>query len=210
MGTSSDSERLLSWTRDLQSVAQAGLTYSRDPFDRERFERVQHIAAEILARSSAEPLDRALAILRAETGYATPKVDVRAAVFREDKLLLVQEVSDRRWSLPGGWTDVGESASAAAVREVREESGYEVRARKVLGVLDKARHEHPASFWYTYKLVFGCELIGGAPTTSHETTGVDWFARDSLPPLSLERVTPGQIARLFEHHDDETLPTDFD
>jgi hypothetical protein len=135
-------ERLLSWARGLQSTAQAGLLYSRDPYDRERFAQVQRVAAEILAHATAEPVDRALAILRAEAGYATPKVDVRAAVFREGRILLVRESADRRWSLPGGWADVGESASAAAAREVREESGYEVHVNKVVAVLDKARHGH--------------------------------------------------------------------
>jgi ADP-ribose pyrophosphatase YjhB (NUDIX family) len=200
----------LAWARRLQTIAQAGLTYSRDPFDRERFEQVQALAAELIAHQTHQPLDQTHAILKVEAGYATPKVDVRGAVFQEGKILLVREVSDGRWALPGGWADIGESASEVAVRETREETGYEVRATKLLAVLDKEKHEHPRQLWYVYKLFFRCELTGGAPASSHEIVEVGWFPRDALPPLSLDRNTKEQVARLFEHLDHPDLPTDFD
>jgi len=200
----------LPWVQRLQAIAQAGLLYSRDPFDRERFEQLLGVVAEILAHKLDEPVDRVHEVLKLEAGYATPKVDVRAVVFQGETILLVREAMDGRWSLPGGWADIGESASEIAVRETREEAGYEVRAEKLLAVLDKAKHAHPRQLWYIYKLFFRCEIIGGAPKASHETTEVGWFSRDALPPLSLDRNTREQVLRLFEHKDHPDLPTDFD
>ena len=200
----------LSWTRRLQSIAQAGLTYSQGPYDRERYEQLQRLAAEVLAHHAATTPEVALAIVRAEAGYATPKVDVRTAVFREGRILLVRETSDARWSLPGGWADLGDSPSEVATREVREESGYEVRVTKLLAVLDKAKHAHPPDLWYAYKLFFRADLVGGAARSSHETSEVGWFERGALPELSTPRNTAAQIERLFVHHDHPNLPTDFD
>jgi ADP-ribose pyrophosphatase YjhB (NUDIX family) len=200
----------LRWTDNLWSIARAGLTYSRDPFDRERFSRVEAIAAEILASRSRLEGEDAAELLATEDGYLTPKVDVRAAVFERDRILLVREVSDGRWSLPGGWADVGESAGEVAVREVREEAGLEVRATRLVALLDKSKHDHPVQLWYVYKAFFACEVTGGTLRPSAETPAVDFFARDALPPLSIDRITPGQIERMFRHHADPTLPADFD
>jgi ADP-ribose pyrophosphatase YjhB (NUDIX family) len=194
----------------LQFIAQAGLTYSRDPYDRERFEQVQAMAAEILAEGLDEPVEQVLSILRAEKGYATPKVDIRIAVFDDNRVLLVREASDGRWALPGGWADVGETPAAVAAREAKEESGYDVRVTKLLAVLDKGRHDPSPTLWYTYKIFFRGDVVGGAPRTGHETAEVSWFGRDALPPLSVQRNTPQQLARLFEHHDQPDLPADFD
>lgn len=201
----------LRWAEALQTIAAAGLTYSRDPFDRERFDQVRAVAAELLARHTDLSLPAAAERLRAEPGYVTPKVDVRGVVFDGDgRVLLVQEVSDRRWSLPGGWADVGESPSEVVTRELLEEAGLEVRPVKLLAVLDKRKHPHPAQLSHAYKLFLRCEVTGGALRTSHETPAVDWFARDALPPLSLDRVLPSQLERLFQHRDDPLLPADFD
>jgi ADP-ribose pyrophosphatase YjhB (NUDIX family) len=200
----------LRWADALQTIASAGLTYSRDPFDRDRFEQVRAVAAEILARHTDLALPDAEARLRAEAGYVTPKVDVRAAVFEGDRVLLVQEISDGRWSLPGGWADVGESPAEVAAREVREEAGLEVRVARLLAVLDKRKHPYPPQVWHVYKLFFLCEVTGGALRTSAETPGVDWFRRDALPPLSLDRVLPAQVDRLFHLREQPGLPADFD
>ena len=200
----------LRWADALQTIASAGLTYSQDPFDRDRFEQVRAIAAEILSRHTDLSLSEAAARLRAEPGYVTPKVDVRAALLDGDRVLLVREVSDGRWSLPGGWADIGESPAEVAVREVREEAGLEVRAMRLVAVLDKHKHPHPTQLAYVYKLFFLCEVKGGALRTSFETPGVDWFHRAALPPLSLDRVLPSQVERLFAHRDDPVLPPDFD
>lgn len=200
----------LRWADALQTIASAGLTYSRDPFDRDRFEQVRAVAAEILSRHTDLALPEAQARLQAEPGYATPKVDVRAAVFDGDRVLLVREVSDGRWSLPGGWADVGESPAEVAAREVREETGLEVRVTRLLAALDKRKHPHPPQLSYVYKLFFLCQVTGGALRESFETPGVDWFRRDALPPLSLDRVIPTQVERVFQHRDQPTLPADFD
>ncbi|HTB72142.1 MAG TPA: NUDIX hydrolase [Polyangiaceae bacterium] len=194
----------------LQFIAQAGLTYSRDPYDRERFEQIQAMAAEILAEGAGAPPSEVLSMLQLEKGYATPKVDIRVAVFEGGRVLLVREASDGRWSLPGGWADVGDTPSAVAVREAKEESGYDVRVTKLLAVLDKSTHDPSPGLWYTYKIFFRGELTGGAPLTGHETEEVGWFGRDELPALSIARNTPGQLARLFEHFDAPDLPADFD
>lgn len=206
-----DSPDWLRWADTLQTIAAAGLTYSRDPFDLDRFAQIRELTAEILARHTDLTLSAAAERLHAEPGYVTPKVDVRAAVFdATGRLLLVQEVSDRRWSLPGGWADLGESPAEVVTREVREEAGLEVRPVKLLAVLDKRMHPHPTQLSSVYKLFFRCEVLGGELRTSHETPAVDWFARDALPALSLDRVVPGQLERLFQHLDDPGLPTDFD
>jgi ADP-ribose pyrophosphatase YjhB (NUDIX family) len=137
-------------------------------------------------------------------------VDVRAVVFRGDEVLLVREVHTGRWTFPGGWADAGDTPASAAEREALEESGYRVKAHKVLALLDKARHEHPPSVDYTYKVMIGCRLEGGSPVTSHEVDAVGFFSRDAIPELDLDRTTPGQIALAFAHAKDPDRPTDFD
>jgi len=203
--------RWLEWARKLQAIAQTGLAYAKDPYDVERYASVRQVAAEIMAAGSSDASKETLVkLFSRDGGYATPKVDVRAAVFRDDKLLLVKEREDGGWTLPGGWADVGDSPSVAAVREVKEESGFDVVARKLALVYDRDRHGHPPIPWYTYKLFFLCEIVGGAAATSHETDDVGFFTEDRIPPLSLTRVTPGEIAHLFEHSRQPTLPTAFD
>jgi ADP-ribose pyrophosphatase YjhB (NUDIX family) len=194
----------------IQSIAQAGLTYARDPYDRERYEQLRGLAVEIAAEGVSEPEEVVRVVFASGAGYPTPKVDVRAVVFRENDLLLVREASSARWTLPGGWADVGDTPAAAAVRETLEESGYRVRAEKVIALLDKTRHEHPPSLDYTYKILIECRLEGGEPRTSHEVDAVGFYAEDGLPDLDLERTTPGQVALAFSHHRDPARPTDFD
>jgi len=201
----------LRWADALQTIAAAGLAYTRDPFDRERFEQVRAVAAEVLSRHTDLALPSAAERLRAEPGYVTPKVDVRGVVFDDaGRVLLVREVSDGCWSLPGGWADVGESPGEVVTREVREEAGLEVRPVKLLAALDKRKHAHPPQLSYVYKLFFRCQVIGGALRTSHETPAADWFAREALPPLSLDRILPSQLERLFRHRDHPDLPAEFD
>lgn len=201
----------LDWAMRLQALAQDGLLFARNPFDAARYRALRDIAAEMLAAGSGWPVERIAGLLDKETGYATPKVDVRGAVFREGRILLVRERVDGRWTLPGGWADPGDAPSEAVEREIREESGYEARAVKLLAVYDRARqgHEPPHPF-AIYKLFFQCELTGGEAAPSDETDGVGFFAEDGLPPLSLGRVTPRQIARLFEHLRHPEWPADFD
>ena len=201
----------LLWARKLQAIAQTGLTYANDPFDIERYESIRALAAEIMAAGSgAQEAEAFCTMFSAETGYATPKVDVRAAVFRDSALLLVKERSDGCWTLPGGWADVGDSPSTAAAREVKEESGYDVKARKLLAVLDRNLHGHPPIPYHAYKLFFLCDLLGGEARTGLETENVGFFAEREIPPLSLTRVTPAQISRLFDHLRHPEQPTQFD
>ena len=202
--------RWLEWSRELQAIAQTGLTYAHDPFDIERYEQARDLAARILAHHVDLSAEAALEQLRLETGHATPKVDVRGVVFHEGRILLVRERLDGLWTLPGGWADVNESAAEATVREVHEESGFETRAVKLLAAWDRRKHGHPPSRHHAYKLFFQCDLLGGSPTTSIETTEVAFFPHDALPDLSTGRVTTTQIDRLFEHFQNPNLPTDFD
>ena len=199
----------LRWVQRLQTIVQAGLTYTRDPYDRERYQQLQALTAEIAAGDD-DTAPSLLTLFAAERGYATPKVDVRAVVEREGQLLFMRESHDGLWSLPGGWADIGESPSEVAEREVLEETGYVVRATKLLAVYDKAKHEHPPALWYCYKLFIQCTLEGGAPAHSHETLDVGFFGPDALPVLSRERVTEAQVLRMFTHVEQPALPTDFD
>ncbi|MFN7994447.1 MAG: NUDIX hydrolase [Bryobacteraceae bacterium] len=200
----------LDWAQRLQAIAQTGLAYNPHLYDAERYEGVREIAAEMMAAASGEPIDRIRDLFSEQSGYATPKVDLRGVVFRQNRILLVKEREDGAWTLPGGWADIGESPADGTVREVREESGYETRAVKLLAVLDRNRHGHPPIPFHAYKLFFLCELIGGRAAHSGETEGADWFAEDDLPPLSSTRVTAAQIHRFFEHSRNPHWPTDFD
>jgi ADP-ribose pyrophosphatase YjhB (NUDIX family) len=201
----------LAWCRELQAMAQTGLTFTRDAYDRERYEALRELAARILAAHCATEAGRIETLFTAETGYATPKVDVRGAVFRDERILLVREIlDDGRWTLPGGWADVNQSPSECVVREVREESGFETVARKLAAVWDRRRHPHPPHPFHIYKMFFLCDLVGGEARTSIETSGVDFFAEDDLPELSLGRTLAAQIHRMFEHYRNPDLPTDFD
>jgi ADP-ribose pyrophosphatase YjhB (NUDIX family) len=193
------------------AVAQNGLTYASNPFDIDRYQSIRSIAAAILADHTLADQPRIENLFAQEVGYATPKVDVRGVVFRDQVLLLVKERQDGGWTLPGGWADVNESPSEAVVREVFEESGYRTRASKLLAVLDRAKHPHvPLLPFHLYKLFLLCEWLGGEATTSSETEAVDFFREDQLPELSISRTTPDQIARLFEHLRQPELPADFD
>ena len=200
----------LDWAQRIQALAQNGLTFSHDHFDIERYEQLRQIAAEIMAAHSSADLRAVHDLFAQGAGYATPKVDVRGAVFRDGAILLVKERSDGGWTLPGGWADVGDSPSAAVEREIAEESGYRARAVKLLALYDRNKHAHPPIPDHAYKLFFLCELTGGAPASSAETDGVGFFREHELPALSVMRVTHAQIARLFEHYRHPDWPADFD
>jgi ADP-ribose pyrophosphatase YjhB (NUDIX family) len=205
----SDEPYWLTIAREMSAMAQTGLTFTQDPFDRQRYQRLRELAALMLAQGSPEEYAAILESLNREYGYATPKVDVRGAAFREDQVLLVREISDGLWTLPGGWADVNQSAGACVVREIFEESGFTARALKLAAVYDYQKRNRPHSKDSIYKLFFICELTGGEARPSNETSEVAFFARDALPPLSQGRSTAEQIGRMFEHRD-SPLATDFD
>ena len=200
----------LDWAQQLQAIAQNGLTYALNDYDRERYEQVREIASHILAAQTGQPAADFQSAFAMEDGYSTPKVDVRAAVIRDGRILLVREREDGCWTLPGGWADIGQSPAESVVREVREESGYEVRAEKLIAVLDRNRHPHPPIPFHAFKMFFRCELLGGEAVASAETTGVDWYAPDDLPPLSLTRTLPEQIVMCFNDKANPNLPAIFD
>jgi ADP-ribose pyrophosphatase YjhB (NUDIX family) len=197
--------------RKLQATAQTGLTFNSNEYDRDRYQLIGKIAAELMSAHCDTPVETFQQMFSEQEGYATPKVDVRAAAFRDGKILLVREVADGLWTMPGGWADVNDSPREAVEREVREESGFEVRAKKLAAVYDRAKHPHvPPLPFHVYKLFFVCEILGGEATPSRETLEVSFFAPDALPPLSVSRNLPFQIARLFEHSANPALATDFD
>ena len=201
----------LTWARRLQAIAQSGLTYCQDQFDVQRYHEISAIAAEIMACGAALPSDQPVAALFAtQAGYATRKVDVRTAVFRDGRILLVREIEDGAWALPGGWADAGEPPSVAAARETREESGYQICITKLAALYDRDVQGHPPHAFHAYKLFFLGELQGGSAQDSHETAGAHFFSENELPPLSLSRVTPAQVAHMFEHLRNPALPTSFD
>ena len=200
----------LDWVQRLQAIAQTGLTFAEDPYDIERYQQIRDLAIEIAAaHSDAEP-ELLLKLFTHDSGYTTPKIDVRGAVFRDDQLLLVRERSDGLWTLPGGWADVGDTPRGAIEREVFEESGYIAKVRKLAAVYDRNSHPHPPNPFSVYKLFFICECVGGEATISYETTEVAFFSEDALPPLSTARVLESQLKRLFEHYRNPDLPTDYD
>jgi ADP-ribose pyrophosphatase YjhB (NUDIX family) len=195
----------------VRALAQAGRAYSRDPFDLERFDELGVIAEALLADLVGETPQRVRDVFLPEQGYPTPKVDVRAGVFRAGRILLVQEASDGRWSLPGGWADEQQSAAQSVVREVREESGFTVVAEKLVAVKDRSLHDYlPRRLEHVYKLFFLCRLVDGAPRTSIETTAAEFFALDALPALSIGRTLPADIAMLDAHRCEPTRATEFD
>ena len=200
----------LTWVRELQAIAQTGLTYSEDLYDRERYGAIRRVAAEIAAYATGTDALAIDQLFAAETGHATPKVDVRGALFQNGEILLVRERSEGLWSLPGGWADVGEPPSRAVTRELQEESGYASKVTKLAMLYDRDHHGHPPHPFHIYKLFFICDHVGGEPVHSLEVDDVGFFALDHLPPLSLSRVTVAEIQRLFDHHQHPAWPTDFD
>jgi ADP-ribose pyrophosphatase YjhB (NUDIX family) len=205
-----DSPRWLEWAREIQSLSQTGLTYSENDYHRQRYQRLMEIAAEIVHSHTRLPQGPLLEDFMVQPGYATPKVDVRGAVVQQGKILLVQERVDERWCMPGGWADVGDLPSQTAEREVWEESGFEVLARKVIGVFDANRAGTPLEFYHAYKVVFLCEIVGGQARPSSETLAVDFFDFDDLPPLSSARTNRRHLAEVLAHLQDPHRPAVFD
>ena len=203
----------LTWTRELQAIAQTGLAFTKDPYDQERYELLRALASRMMAAYTAAPAPVIEALFAGEAGYATPKLDVRGAAFDgQGRILMVREVADSgRWTLPGGWADVNLTPAENVVKEIREESGLDARVTKLAAVWDRSRQGHPAGVFSCAKLFFLCEIVGGAETISLETSEVGWFAEEDLPAdLSTGRVLPSQLQRMFAHARLPTLATDWD
>jgi ADP-ribose pyrophosphatase YjhB (NUDIX family) len=202
----------LKWARKLQSISQTGLHFTENIYDIERYTQIGDIASEIISTYSNLTKPEILKFNASEFGYATPKVDVRGVVFRDNKILLVKEIVDQgRWTLPGGWADVNETPGQSVVKEIREESGYETEAIKLLAVFDREKQGHQPPFpYHVYKMFFYCKIIGGKASKSIETSGVEFFGEQELPELSVSRVTESQIKLFFKKHQNPDSPTDFD
>lgn len=202
-------EKWLEWAVELQSLAQAGLTYGRDIYDRERYERIREISAEMVAHQTEIPLEKVKDLFCNETGYQTPKLDTRAAIFEGDKILLVRE-NNGKWSLPGGWVDVNVSVKENTIKEVKEESGLDVTADRIIAVQDRAKHNRPLYAYGVCKVFVLCTVTGGCFEQNSETTEYRYFAIEDLPQLSEEKNTAEQIAMCFNAYHDGNWVTLFD
>ena len=203
----------IEWARLLQGISQTGLHFTENQYDIERYEQIGVIAAEILAEHTSLTVEELIQLNKNEFGYATPKVDVRGIVFRDEKILLVREIADAgKWTLPGGWADVNDTPTQAVVREVLEESGFKTEVVKLLAVYDREQQKHTPPFPYSvYKLFFHCQIIGGQPQINNEVSEIAFFGQTEIPAeLSTSRVTKSQLLRFFEFYQTPDLPTDFD
>jgi len=199
----------MAWAREIQAISQTGLHYAENEFQIQRNTRLQEISAEIVSSYSDLEYSDLVNIFNQQIGYATPRIDVRGAVFRANELLLVRERLDGGWTMPGGWVDVGDTPSGAVEREVYEESGFKVKARKVIGVYD-ANRTGPLEVFHAFKIVFLCDILSGEARTSDETSEVGFFSDGDLPStLSGERTRPHHLEDAFIALSNE-LPTYFD
>jgi ADP-ribose pyrophosphatase YjhB (NUDIX family) len=204
-------QELIRWSQQIQALTQNGMAYTTNPFDQQRYQQMCKIAEEMMAAATGAELNEVISVFEAQAGYATPKMDVRGVIFKENKILMVKEILDNgNWTLPGGWVDINEPLSQAAEREVREEAGMIVKARKLAAVYDRNLHGHPPYAFHAYKLFMLCDLIAEATPDPLETEDPTFFDADHLPKLSLARVTQEEIQRMFVHLNNPDLPTEFD
>lgn len=198
--------------KQLKAISQTGRHFAKDEYEQKRHDDIAYICAQIIEQHTELTAEQAFGILQEDAGYATPKVDCRGVVFKDDKVLMVKEIADGGWTLPGGWCDTGSTPSENVVREVWEESGYKVKVKKLLAVYDRDNQGHKPSYPFSiYKLFFLCELIGGTATASNETSHVEWFGEDELPEmLSTGRTLHHELKQFFQHHRNPNLPTLFD
>ena len=199
----------LKWAKQIQAISQTGLTYTKDVYDAERYEELRNLSLEIMEEYTGLEQRAIRDLFANETGYATPKVDIRCVVFSEGKVLMVREKADGAWSLPGGWADIGLTPGEIAVNETREESGYEIVPERVLAILDTGKH-NPPSPYHVYKIFILCKLTGGKAQEGVETDGIGFFDRDSIPEVSAERNTREQVEMMFRLAEDPAAQTLFD
>ncbi|HSL90313.1 MAG TPA: NUDIX hydrolase [Ignavibacteriaceae bacterium] len=208
-----ETEKIPRWleiARELQQLAQTGLAFAENEYEKKRYDRLNEIAVEIVDSNTQLEKESVKKIFMKQPGYATPKIDVRAAVMKDGKILLVQETTDSLWAMPGGWADVGDIPSEVAIRETKEESGFDVKPVKVIGVFDANRAGRPLEFFHAFKIVFLCELTGGEAKPSSETLDVIFFSFDELPELSLNRTNLKHIEEIKLHLINPERKTFFD
>jgi ADP-ribose pyrophosphatase YjhB (NUDIX family) len=187
----------IDWVKQIQSIAQAGLTYSKDVYDIERFQQLRDISVSMMSHYTKTDWEVVENLFASETGYQTPKVDIRAVIFQNEKLLFVKEKSDGKWALPGGWADIGYTPTEVAAKEVLEETGYKVAYFRLLAIFDKEKHQPSPSVTHIYKIFIGCEIVGGEKKLSIETEDIDFFSENEIPDLSIARNTEWQIKEMF-------------
>ena len=206
------SNRLLTHAQRLQALAQAGLAYTTNPYDRERYEEIRAISVKLLEELTDETLEKIIRVFASEDGYQTPKIDIRAVIVRKGpEILLIREKLDSdRWTLPGGWADIGYTPYEIAAKEAYEGTGLIVEPKRLLALFDKRKHPHPPQPWYVYKAFIQCEVQGGSlMQDTQETTGARWFRVDELPSveLSTDRTTASQLETIFRLVSDPHSPT---
>ncbi len=204
-----EDKKWLEWAVELQAIAQGGLYYTKDCFDQERFERIREISAEIISRQSETPIEKVKDLFCCETGYQTPKIDSRAAIFKDNRILLVKE-ADGKWSLPGGWVDVNLSVKENIIKEVKEEAGLDVEVEKVIAVQDREKHNLPIYAYKICKIFIQCSVIGGSFKANNETTDSQYFSLEELPPLATEKSKAEQIKMCFQAYSEQTWKTILD
>ena len=202
-------KKWLDWAIELQSLAQAGLTYGKDVYDRERYERIRDISAEMMSYRTDIPLEKVKDLFCSETGYQTPKLDTRAAIFDHGKILLVRE-NNGKWSLPGGWVDVNVSVKENTLKEVKEEAGLDVTADRIIAVQDRAKHNLPLYAYWVCKIFVLCSVICGQFEPNIETTESRYFSENDLPALATEKNTVEQVKMCFNAYRDPNWVTLFD
>ena len=203
-------ENWLKWAIEIQALAQNGLTYTKDVYDKERFERLREISAEMLAEKTDIPVDKVKDLFCNEKGYQTPKLDTRAAIFKDGKILLVHE-NNGTWALPGGWVDVLESVGSNTIKEVKEETGLDVRNQKIIAIQDRNKHNTPSYAYGICKVFILCELLGGEFKENTETTEIKYFSLDEIPQnLANEKTSMEQIEMCFRALNDSNWQTKFD
>lgn len=203
-------EKWLKWAIEIQSLAQAGLTYTDNVYDIERYERLREIAAEIIEEKSNISLEKVKDLFCNENGYQTPKIDTRAAIFKDEKILLTHE-NNGTWSLPGGWCDVLESVASNTIKEVKEETGLDVETIKIIAVQDRNKHNKPIYAYGVCKIFVLCNVIGGEFIENIKTTGIKYFSLDEIPNnLAEEKTNNKQIEMCFKAYKDEKWQTQFD
>ncbi|MGE6597092.1 NUDIX hydrolase [Bacillus proteolyticus] len=193
----------IDWVKQIQSIAQAGLMYSKDVYDIERFQQLRDISVSMMSHYTNTDWEIVENLFASETGYQTPKVDIRAVIFQNEKLLFVKEKSDRKWALPGGWADIGYTPTEVAAKEVLEETGYKVDHFRLLAIFDKEKHQPSPSATHIYKVFIGCEIVGGEKKLSIETEDIDFFSENEIPDLSIARNTEWQIKEMFAFMKDQ-------
>lgn len=193
-----DAKKQLDIIKRIKSIAETGLVYAEGGYDQERYEELREISLKLMAEMSNQPFTKLDSFFLPQLDYPTPKVDVRGFVLNEkDEILMAQESVDGKWTIPGGWADVGNTPTEVAVKEVKEETGLDAEIVRLVAIYDKQRHPHPPEPYYIYKLMFHCRVIGGELKAGFDMQGADWFSLDELPPLSEERILESQLHHLF-------------